>query len=248
MGRLDGKVAVVTGGSRGIGKAICLTLAKEGADLVVLDVLEDVTAETVAELQGLGVKAMGVKADVTNHAEMVAVAKDISREMGKVNILVNNAGISRDDIMLRMAEEKWDQVISVNLKGVFNCSQAFMRYILKAKDGGRIINIASVVGIMGNRGQANYSASKGGVIALTKTTAKELAERGITVNAVAPGYIDTQMTQAISDEAKEAALGMIPLGTLGRPQDVANAVLFFASDEAAYVTGDVLRVDGGMAM
>ncbi|NOZ21116.1 MAG: 3-oxoacyl-[acyl-carrier-protein] reductase [Planctomycetes bacterium] len=248
MGRLDGKVAVVTGGSRGIGKAIALTLAREGASIVILDVLKDEIPKAVAEIEGLGVKAMGMEADVTNHDQMAAVAKDVARQMEKVNLLVNNAGISRDDIMLRMGEDKWDQVIAVNLKGVFNCSQAFMRYILKAKDGGRIINIASVVGIMGNRGQANYSASKGGVIALTKTTAKELAERGITVNAVAPGYIDTAMTQAISDEAKGAAVGMIPMGRLGQPQDVANAVLFLASDEAAYITGEVLRVDGGMAM
>ncbi|MEW6354728.1 MAG: 3-oxoacyl-[acyl-carrier-protein] reductase [Planctomycetota bacterium] len=248
MGRLDGKVAVVTGGSRGIGKAIALTLAREGASIAILDVLKDEIPKAVAEIEALGVKAIGAEADVTNHDQMVAVAKDVAGRMEKINILVNNAGISRDDIMLRMAEEKWDQVIAVNLKGVFNCSQAFMRYILKAKDGGRIINIASVVGIMGNRGQANYSASKGGVIALTKTTAKELAERGITVNAVAPGYIETAMTQAISEEARNAAVGMIPMGRLGQPQDVANAVLFLASDEAAYVTGEVLRVDGGMAM
>lgn len=248
MGKLNGKVAVVTGGSRGIGKVICLALGREGADVVILDVLKDALTAAVEEVKGLGVRAMGVEADVTNHDQMVAVAKNVAAEMGGVNILVNNAGISRDDIMLRMAEDKWDQVIAVNLKGVFNCSQAFMRYILKAKSGGRIINIASVVGLMGNRGQASYSASKGGVIALTKTTAKELAERDITVNAVAPGYIDTQMTQAISEEAKKAALGMIPLGRLGRPEDVANAVLFLASDEAAYITGEVLRVDGGMAM
>ena len=244
---IAGRVAVVTGGGRGIGKAICLTLAKAGADIAVLDVLEDEANATVDEIKALGCNAAFYKADVTDGDAAKDVMKQITKDLGGLDILVNNAGITRDNLLLRMSDAEWDAVLAVNLKGAFVCTRAAMRYLLKSA-AGRVVNIASVVGITGNAGQCNYSASKAGLIGFTKSVAREVAQRKVTVNAVAPGYITTALTDAISDEAKERANQAIPLREIGTPQQVADSVLFLASDQASYVTGHVLAVDGGFAM
>lgn len=244
---LKDKVVVVTGSARGIGKAIALRFAEAGAKVMVSDMNEEEMQKTVEEIKAKGIGASSFKANVSLASEAEALLEKTKEIFGKVDVLVNNAGITRDNLIIRMTEEEWDAVINVNLKGVFNCSKAAIKIMMKQKYG-NIINIASVVGIMGNPGQANYSASKGGVIALTKTLAKEYAGRSIRVNAIAPGFIDTAMTQAIPEKERNAMIAMIPLKRLGQPEDIANACLFLASDLSSYVTGQVLTVDGGMVM
>ncbi len=243
----QGKVAVVTGGARGIGRAIAAELAAGGATLALVDVLLDVAETTAAEFRAQGVEAAAFAANVANPDDVNRMCDEVIARFGKIDLLVNNAGITRDNLIMRMKESDWDAVIAVNLKGTFNCIKAVTRPMMKAHFG-RIVNIASVVGVMGNAGQANYSASKAGVIGLTKTAAKELASRNITVNAVAPGYIQTEMTEKVSEAAREAFLTNIPLGRGGLPEDVAKAVRFLCSEDAAYITGQVLHVDGGMVM
>ncbi len=242
-----GKVALITGGARGIGRAIAEELAAGGATLAIVDVLKEVAEATAADFRGRGVTAEAFVANVANLADVERLFDEALARFGQIDILINNAGITRDNLIMRMKEDEWDAVIAVNLKGTFNCIKAASRPMLKARSG-RIVNIASVVGVMGNAGQANYSASKAGVIGLTKTAAKELASRGITVNAVAPGYIQTEMTGKLSEAAREAFLTVIPLARAGTPADVARAVRFLCSDDAAYITGQVLHVDGGMVM
>jgi 3-oxoacyl-[acyl-carrier protein] reductase len=245
---LEGKVALVTGASRGIGRAIAIELARQGADVAVNYAGNEAAAREVAdEIVKLGRRAIIIKANVAEAGEVEAMVKQTIDELGKVDILVNNAGITRDNLLMRMKEEEFDEVIATNLKGVFNCIKAVTRPMMKAREG-RIINISSVVGVMGNAGQANYVAAKAGVIGMTKSVARELASRGITVNAVAPGFIATDMTDVLGEETKDALLGQIPLARLGKPEDIANMVAFIASDKASYITGQVFHVDGGMYM
>jgi 3-oxoacyl-[acyl-carrier protein] reductase len=247
MNGLANQVAVVTGAGRGIGQAIALKLAGGGADVACVDLKQDFCAATVEKAQALGRKAWGFAANVADAASVDAAVEQIIAATGKVDILVNNAGITKDGLLMRMSEADWDAVLDINLKGTFLFTKAFTRSFLKQRSG-RIVNIASVIGLIGNAGQCNYGASKAGVIGFTKSAARELASRGITVNAIAPGFIETAMTAKISPEAREALLKQIPLGSLGQPDDVANAVLFLASPAARYITGQVLSVDGGMAM
>ncbi len=244
---LEDQVALVTGCGRGIGQAIALALAEHGANVVVNDGVEGSAMQVAAEIEEMGVAAMPVVADITCEDEVKAMVTAVMDRFGQIDILVNNAGITQDNLLMRMSEEQWDTVLAVNLKGAFLCTKAVARPMLKARRG-RIINIASVVGLTGNVGQANYSSSKGGLIALTKSTAQELGSRGITCNAIAPGFIETEMTGRLSDEARQQMLGRVPLGRSGQPEDVAGAVVFLAGPEAAYVTGQVLTVDGGMVM
>ena len=245
--KLTGKVALVTGAAQGIGKAIALLLARNGADLVVSDINLEKAEETAKEIGAIGPKAMAVKVDVANLSDVEQMVGGILEKLAKIDILVNNAGITRDKLILRMTEEDWDAVLGVNLKGTFNCTKAVLRHMAKQRSG-KIVNIASVVGEMGNAGQANYSASKAGVIGLTKTIAREYAQRGINVNAVAPGYIETPMTEALPEKAKEELKKLIPMERLGKPEDVAEAVLFLVSEESSYMTGQVLNVNGGIYM
>ncbi|TCS93110.1 3-oxoacyl-[acyl-carrier-protein] reductase [Hazenella coriacea] len=243
---MSGKVAVVTGGSRGIGRAISVALAQAGADVVVFYAGNQAAAEeTVATIKELGRQALALQVDVSKSAEVDAAFKQVLANFGRIDILVNNAGITRDQLLMRMKETEWDQVMDTNLKGVFLCTKAVTRPMLKQRSG-RIINISSVVGVSGNPGQANYAAAKAGVIGLTKTTAKELANRGITVNAVAPGYIETDMTDVLDHEVKKQMLTSIPMGRPGSAEDVATTVQFLASDTAGYITGQTIHVDGGM--
>lgn len=245
---LAGKVALVTGGSRGIGRAIALTLAEHGADVAINYAGNTAAAEEVAAaIEKLGRKALLVQGSVADTNGVADIVGRVVKELGRLDILVNNAGITRDGLLMRMKEADWDDVMNTNLKGVFNCSKAVLRTMMKQK-GGRIVNMASVVGEMGNAGQANYASAKAGVIGFTKSLAKEVASRNITVNAVAPGFIATDMTSVLTDEQKAEMARTISLGRAGEPQDVANAVLFLVSDEAAYITGQVLNVDGGMVM
>jgi len=245
--RLKGKVALITGGARGIGQAIAMTFAREGADVVVADVNLEIAQKTASEIESLGRKALALEMDVTNYDLVEAGINKILDKMGKVDILVNNAGITKDNLVLRMSQAEWDAVINVNLKGTFNCIKAVSRPMVKQRSG-RIISIASIIGLMGNPGQANYAASKAGIIALTKTIAKELASRNINANAVAPGFIQTEMTAKLSEDVKQRMLEAIPLAKLGAPQDVANLCLFLASDESSYITGQTITIDGGMVM
>ena len=245
--RLKDKVALITGGARGIGQAIAMTFAKEGADIVVADVNLEIALQTASEIEKLGRKALALEMDVTNYEKAEEGINKILDKMGKVDILVNNAGITKDNLLLRMSQSDWDAVINVNLKGTFNCIKAVTRPMIKQRSG-RIISIASIIGLMGNPGQANYAASKAGIIALTKTIAKELASRNINANAVAPGFIQTEMTAKLPEDIKKKMLEAIPLGKLGTPDDVANICLFLASEESSYVTGQVITVDGGMVM
>ena len=242
------KVAVVTGASRGIGRAVALKFAAEGARVVVgFSSNESKALEVVEEIKSNGGDAVTLKVDVADSNSVADFFKSVTDKFQTVDILVNNAGITRDNLLLRMKDEEFDAVINTNLKGVFNCTKVAAKIMLKAR-AGKIVNIASVVGEIGNAGQANYSASKAGVIALTKTSAKEFASRGITVNAVAPGFIETDMTSVLKDEVKSEMSKSIPLSRFGTPEDVANAVVFLASDSAAYITGQTINVDGGMVM
>ena len=243
---LSGKTAIVTGGARGIGKVTAMTLADAGANCALIDVMDEVKA-TADEIAALGVRAEGYVADVTNSEQITGLMKEIQSSFGSIDILVNNAGITRDNLLLRMSDEDWDKVLAINLRGAFVCLRSAARTMMKQRSG-RIVNIASVVGVIGNAGQCNYSASKAGLIGLTKSAARELAARNITVNAIAPGYVKTAMTDKLPEQAKEAIMGMIPLKRLSEPQDIANAVLFLAGEDAGYVTGHVLHVDGGMGM
>ena len=245
---LAGKCAVVTGGGRGIGRAVCLALAAQGADVVVNYAgSAEAAGETAKACRALGVRAIAVQADVADEAQAAALVETAVRELGGVDILVNNAGITRDGLLLRMSEEDFTRVLDTNLKGAFHCMKAACRGMMRRR-AGRIVNISSVVGVRGNAGQANYAASKAGLIGLSKSAAKELASRGITVNCIAPGFIDTAMTAALPEAVKEKLLAEIPMGRFGAAEDVAAAAAFLASDAAAYITGQVLCVDGGMAM
>lgn len=248
MADLTNKVAVVTGGSRGIGRAIALHLAKLGAKVVVnFSGSQAKAEEVVAEIEANGGSAIAVQANVADAEDVTKLMKQAVETYGSLDILVNNAGITRDNLLMRMKEEDWDAVMNTNLKGVFLCTKAVTRQMMKQR-AGRIVNIASIVGIAGNAGQANYVAAKAGVIGLTKTAAKELAARNIYVNAVAPGFIDTEMTEELPEQIKTQMLTQIPLAKLGKPEDVAKVVAFLASDDASYMTGQTLHVDGGMVM
>jgi len=246
--QLEGKIALVTGASRGIGRAIALALAEAGAHVAInYSGSEQAAAEAADSIRQLGKEALVIQANVGKYDQFEAMVKQVVDQFGRIDILVNNAGITRDNLIMRMKEEEFDQVIETNLKGVFNGTKAVTRQMMKQRYG-RIINISSVVGVLGNPGQANYVAAKAGVIGLTKASARELASRHITVNAIAPGFIQTDMTDQLSDELKAGLLTQIPLGNLGKPEDIANMVRFIASDEAAYMTGQTLHVDGGMYM
>lgn len=248
MGLLDGKVALVTGGSRGIGRAIALRLAEEGADLAICARNVAAAGEVAAAIETLGRRCLVRQADVADAEQAAELVATTIAELGRLDVLVNNAGITRDNLLMRMKEEDWDEVLAINLKGAFNCVRAAVRPMLKAR-GGRIVNITSVVGLLGNAGQANYAASKAGLIGLTKSLARELASRGITANSVAPGLVpETGMTDGLTEQQQEQMIATVPLGRAGTPEDVAHAVAFLASDQAAYITGQVLSVDGGMAI
>jgi 3-oxoacyl-[acyl-carrier protein] reductase len=246
--RVKDKVALITGGAQGIGRAIADTLAREGAKIALFDVNIDSVNKAAAEIKAqFHVDTFGAKVDVTKIDEVEAGTKQIVDTFGKIDVLVNNAGITKDNLLLRMSDAEWDAVLAVNLKGPFNCTKAVFSAMRKA-GGGRIINIASIVGLMGNAGQANYSSSKGGLIALTKTCAREFSKKKILVNAIAPGFIRTAMTDKLSDDVKAALSAQIPLERLGEAQDVANAALFLSSEESSYITGHVISVNGGMYM
>lgn len=248
MMKFEGKTAIVTGGSRGLGRAVCLELAAGGANVVLCYAGNEAAAqETVRAVEALGAKALAVRCDVADAARVDELVKAAMEAFRRIDILVNNAGITRDNLLMRMSEADFDAVIAANLKGAFLCMKAVSRLMLKQRYG-RIVNLSSVVGLRGNAGQVNYAASKAGVIGMTKSLAKELASRGVTVNAVAPGFIETDMTAALPEAARTAAQNGIPMSRLGAPEDVAKAVGFLASDDAAYITGQVLAVDGGMAM
>jgi 3-oxoacyl-[acyl-carrier protein] reductase len=243
-----GKVALVTGSGRGIGKAIAMKLAENGATLVINDVGDSAPAEqTVAEIKNLNRQAAVVMADVSSSADVTKMVETAITTYGKIDILVNNAGITRDQLTMKMTDEEWDKVLAIDLKSVFLCTRAVLRPMLKQRSG-RIISMSSVVGIIGNAGQANYAAAKAGIIGFTKAIAKEVASRGITVNAIAPGFIDTAMTQGLPAERKQVLMNSIPLGCLGTPRDIAETVAFLASEEARYITGQVITVDGGISL
>ena len=244
---LQGKVAIVTGASRGIGRAIALGLAKEGADVVVTATTFESADKVAGEIEQLGRKALAFALNVAEIGECKALVKTALEKFSKIDIFVNNAGITGDNLLIRMKEEEWDKVLDVNLKGTFNCIRASTKTMMKQR-AGKIVNVTSVVGIIGNAGQANYSASKAGVIGLTKSVAKELASRNIQVNAVAPGYIETDMTKHLQDDVRQTLVNAIPLRRIGTPEDVAVLVSFLASKNADYITGQIITVDGGMVM
>lgn len=242
------KVTVITGSARGIGFAICQKLAKAGAAIVINDVMDEQNAtEPIKAIEALGADVIYVQADISQTEQAKSLIEKAVEKFGHIDVLVNNAGITRDSLLIRMREEDWDAVIAINLKGTFNCTQAAAKYMMKQRSG-VIVNISSVVGVYGNAGQANYSASKAGVIGLTKTSAKELASRGIRVNAIAPGFIETEMTKKLPEEARNVIIERIPLGKLGSPDNVASLVAFLASEEAGYITGQVIGLDGGLVI
>ena len=245
--QLASQVAIVTGGARGIGREIALRYAREGADVALFDVNEQALGATVKELEALGRRAMGLLVDVTNAGAVDEAVAKVLDKLGRIDILVNNAGITQDGLVVRMDEAQWDRVLDINLKGTFLCTRAVSKVMLKARTG-RIVSIASIIGLIGNAGQANYAASKAGVIGLTKSVAKELASRGIRVNAIAPGFIKTEMTDRLPDDVKQKLAAQIPMHTLGEPRDVADAALFLVSEASRYITGQVIVVDGGLAM
>ena len=247
---LEGQVALVTGAGRagkGIGRSIALRLAKEGAKIAIADFVPEAADSVAKEVQEMGGEALAIYGSVGKPEDVEQMVQATVEKFGKIDILVNNAGITRDNLIIRMSEADWDMVLDTNLKGVFNCTKAVAKVMMRQRSG-KIVNMASVMGIMGNAGQANYSASKGGVIALTKTTAKELGSRGVTVNAVAPGFIQTVMTEEMPEDAKSNIAEQIPLKRLGTPEDVAEVVLFLSSNASSYITGQVIAVDGGMVM
>ncbi|MFA5060192.1 MAG: 3-oxoacyl-[acyl-carrier-protein] reductase [Candidatus Omnitrophota bacterium] len=245
--RLKNEIALITGSARGIGKEIAKTFAKEGATVIISDINAESAGATAAELKSAGFQSDHFSCNVTDGKSVEEMVNKILDKYSRIDILINNAGITKDNLLLRMSEGDWDAVLAVNLKGTFNCTKAVTRSMLKAKKG-KIISIASVIGILGNAGQANYAASKAGIIGFTKSIARELASRSITVNAVAPGYIQTEMTDKLSEKVKEQILKTVPLEKLGTPQDVAGVCLFLASKDADYITGQTISVDGGMAM
>ena len=245
--KLKGRVTLVTGGARGIGREIALAFAKEGSDIAICDVNAEALAATQKEIESLGRQAFIGVVDVTKTVQAEEFTQKTLDKFKKIDILINNAGITRDGLLVRMSEADWDMVLAVNLKGAFNFTKAVSKIMMKQRDG-RIVNMASIIGIMGNAGQANYAASKGGLIAFTKTVAKELASRNVRANAIAPGFIQTDMTAKLSDEVKSEMLKFVPLGKLGTVQDVANLALFLAGDDSSYITGQVIQVDGGMVM
>jgi 3-oxoacyl-[acyl-carrier protein] reductase len=244
---LSGKIALVTGAAQGIGREIAFALATDGADVAICDVNLEAAQKTAVEIEGKGKKSLAIKANVASSADVAAMIEQVVEKLGRIDILVNNAGITRDGLILRMKDEDWDMVLSINLKGAFLCTKSALKYMTKQRSG-TIINIASIVGAMGNAGQANYVASKAGLIGLTKTIAREYANRGITANAVAPGFIETAMTQALPENVRQELAKQIPMGKLGTPEDVANAVRFLASPWASYISGQVVHVNGGMYM
>jgi len=245
--KLKGKVAFVTGAAQGIGKAIGVTLAGEGCDIIISDINLELAQQTAAEIGKSGVRTMAVRSNVSDYTDAEQGVNQAVAQMGKIDILVNNAGITKDGLLIRMKPEDWSAVIAVNLTGVFNMTKIVSALMMKQRSG-KIVNIASIVGEMGNFGQANYAASKGGVIAFTKTVARELASRNVCVNAVAPGFIQTAMTDKLTEEVKKAMLAQVPAGKLGQPEDVANAVLFLSTADSDYITGQVINVNGGMLM
>jgi len=247
MSSFEEKVAVVTGGGRGIGKSIVLALAHQGCNVVITDIDIKTAEKTTQEAEKLGVRALAVKADISVSKEVDGFVDETMKQFGHIDILVNNAGITRDNLLIRMSEDEWDLVLKVNLKGAFLCTRKVIRSMMRQRSG-KIINIASVVGIMGNAGQANYAASKAGIIGFTKSVAKEVASRNIQVNAIAPGYIETEMTAGLPDEVKNSYLSSIPANRAGTPEDIAEAVIFLASSASDYITGQVLHVDGGLLM
>ena len=247
MSLLADKVAVVTGAGRGIGRAIALAYARMGADVACVSRTEENSAKGAAEVEALGRRAWPLAVDVSDTAAVDAAAKGILELAGRVDILVNNAGVTRDNLLMRMSEEEWDTVLNTNLKGAFNFTRALTRPFIRQRSG-RIINIASVIGLIGNAGQSNYAASKAALIGFTKSIAKELAPRGITVNAIAPGFIETDMTAVLDDKVRQEVLGRVPLGRFGSSDDIAHAAVFLAMEPTGYVTGQVLTVDGGMVM
>lgn len=247
MKQLENQIAVVTGAGRGIGRAIALKFAAEGADVACVSRSPENSEKVAAEIRALGHKAWAHAVDVADAAAVSAAAEKILGECGKVDILVNNAGVTRDNLLMRMSDADWDAVLNTNLKGAFLVTKAFSRAMIKQR-AGRIINVASVIGLIGNAGQSNYAASKAGLIGFTKSVARELASRGITVNAIAPGFIETDMTAGLKEELRAGVLKGIPLGSFGQPDDIAGAAVFLASPAARYITGQVLAVDGGMVM
>jgi len=244
--RLRNKVAIVTGGARGIGKAICLQLAKEGAKIVIFDLMDELALKVAKEIKKEGGECLAIPVDVSSICSVEQAVEKVIDKFKRIDILVNNAGITKDKLILRMKEEDWDKVIQVNLKGAFNCLKVVLKFMSRQRYG-RIVNISSVIGLRGNAGQANYAASKAGLIALTKSAAKEFARRGITVNAIAPGFIQTSMTQELLSIRKDL-LNQIPLGRAGKPEEVAGLVSYLVSEDVAYITGETVRIDGGMSM
>lgn len=243
---LHGKVAVVTGASKGIGSAIAMALAEDGADLVITENVSS-AADTAKKIESIGKNVIVVKTDVSRYEDAGRMMESCIERFGRIDILVNNAGISRDSIIMRMKKDDWDSVLNINLTGIFNCTKAASKYMVKQK-GGKIVNITSIVGVMGNAGQSNYAASKAGIIGFTKSVARELASRNINVNAIAPGYIITDMTEVLSDNAKSELTKLIPMERFGRPEDIADCVCFLVSEKANYITGQVIHVNGGMYM